>query len=126
MKIYDASTLLNMMEVAILPDFSNSGTVSLALYEIGNAVWKQVHLTKKLSQSQGEKIVHSASLLIEKMQKVNPDSINTLKLGIKENMTFYEASYLQVALSTRSELVTDDKELRKKSLKYVDVSSSPR
>ena len=40
MKVYDASAILNLMEEGILPDFSESGTISLAIFEIGNAVWR--------------------------------------------------------------------------------------
>lgn len=124
MKIFDASAILNLLEEGTLPNFSESATIDLALYEIGNAVWKQVHLTKKLDQSQGEKIILSASMLIEKMRHTNTDVVNVLKLAVKENLTFYDASYLQVAYSTKSELVTDDKKLRDKAEKYVKTSGS--
>lgn len=126
MKIFDASAILNLLEGGSLPNLSESGTIDLALYEIGNAVWKHVHLTKKLSQSQGEKIILSASILIGEMLLVNTDSTNVLKLAVKEDLTFYDASYLQVAYSTNSELITDDKKLRDKAEKYVKVSSSSR
>lgn len=124
MKIFDASAILNLLEEGTLPNFSESATIDLALYEIGNAAWKQVHLTKKLDQSQGEKIILSASMLIEKMRHTNTDVVNVLKLAVKENLTFYDASYLQVAYSTKSELVTDDKKLRDKAEKYVKTSGS--
>ena len=124
MKIFDASAILNLLEEGTLPDFSESATINLALYEIGNAVWKQVHLTKRLNQSQGEKIILSASLLIEKMKYINIDVVNTLKIAVKEGLTFYDASYIQIAYSTRSELITDDKKLRDKAEKYVETSGT--
>jgi predicted nucleic acid-binding protein len=124
MKIFDASAILNLLEEGTLPDFSESATINLALYEIGNAVWKQVHLTKRLNQSQGEKIILSASLLIEKMKYINIDVVNTLKIAVKEGLTFYDASYIQIAYSTRSELITDDKKLRDKAEKYVETAGT--
>lgn len=124
MKIFDASAILNLLEEGTLPDFSESATINLALYEIGNAVWKQVHLTKRLNQSQGEKIILSASLLIEKMKYINIDVVNTLKIAVKEGLTFYDASYIQIAYSTRSELITDDKKLRDKAEKYVGTAGT--
>lgn len=124
MKIFDASAILNLLEEGTLPDFSESATINLALYEIGNAVWKQVHLTKRLNQSQGEKIILSASLLIDKMKYINIDVVNTLKIAVKEGLTFYDASYLQIAYSTRSELITDDKKLRDKAEKYVETAGT--
>ena len=124
MKIFDASAILNLLEEGTLPDFSESATINLALYEIGNAVWKQVHLTKRLNQSQGEKIILSASLLIDKMKYINIDVVNTLKIAVKEGLTFYDASYIQIAYSTRSELITDDKKLRDKAEKYVETAGT--
>ena len=124
MKIFDASAILNLLEEGTLPDFSESATINLALYEIGNAVWKQVHLTKRLNQSQGEKIILSASLLIEKMKYINIDVVNALKIAVKEGLTFYDASYLQIAYSTKSELITDDKKLRDKAEKYVETAGT--
>ena len=124
MKIFDASAILNLLEEGTLPDFSESATINLALYEIGNAVWKQVHLTKRLNQSQGEKIILSASLLIDKMKYINIDVVNALKIAVKEGLTFYDASYLQIAYSTKSELITDDKKLRDKAEKYVETAGT--
>lgn len=124
MKIFDASAILNLLEEGTLPDFSESATINLALYEIGNAVWKQVHLTKRLNQSQGEKIIISASLLIDKMKYINIDVVNALKIAVKEGLTFYDASYIQIAYSTRSELITDDKKLRDKAEKYVETAGT--
>lgn len=124
MKIFDASAILNLLEEGTLPDFSESATINLALYEIGNAVWKQVNLTKRLNQSQGEKIILSASLLIDKMKYINIDVVNALKIAVKEGLTFYDASYLQIAYSTRSELITDDKKLHDKAEKYVETAGT--
>jgi predicted nucleic acid-binding protein len=124
MKVYDASAILNLLEEGILPNFHDSSTITLAIFEIGNAVWKHVHLTKKLSQHEGEIIIHSATKMIEKMFLMNIEAINAWKLAIKEGLTYYDSSYLQAALSSKSELITDDKRLRDRAKKYVKVSSS--
>lgn len=124
MKVYDASAILNLMEEGILPDFSESGTISLAIFEIGNAVWKHVHVTKKLSQLQGGKIILSASKMIEQLRVINIEVVDTLKLAVKEGLTYYDASYLEAAHSSKSELITDEKKLREKAKKYVKASST--
>ncbi len=124
MKVYDASAILNLLEEGILPNFHDSSTITLAIFEIGNAVWKHVHLTKKLSQHEGEIIILSATKMIEKMSLINIEVVDAWKLAIKEGLTYYDASYLQVALSSKSELITDDKRLRDRAEKYVKVSSS--
>ena len=124
MKVYDASAILNLLEEGILPNFQDSSTITLAIFEIGNAVWKHVHLTKKLSQHQGERIILSATKMIEKMSLINIEVVDAWKLAIKEGLTYYDASYLQTARSSKSELITDDKRLGNIAKKYVQVSRS--
>ena len=59
------------------------------------------------------------------MRHISTDVVNALKLAVKEDLTFYDASYLQAAYSTKSELITDDKKLRDKAAGYVKTSGSP-
>jgi len=40
-------------------------------------------------------------------------------LASKENITIYDASYLYIAMRNNFILITDDKELKDKALKYV-------
>lgn len=124
MKVYDASSILDLMEEGTIPDFLDASTTSLAIFEIGNAVWKQVHLTNKLTESQGERIFLAASLLIQKMKNVIPDPLPALRLALKESLTYYDASYLQSAIEAGSVLVTEDSKLQKKAEKNVKVSNS--
>ena len=124
MKVYDASSIFDLMERGVLPNVIDLATTALAVFEIGNAVWKQVRLTKKLTESQGERILLAASLLIQKMKIVIPNPLHSLKLALKENLTFYDASYLQSAIESGSELVTEDRKLQNKAEKYVKVSNS--
>ncbi len=124
MKVYDASSILDLMEEGTIPDFLDASTTSLAIFEIGNAVWKQVHLTNKLTESQGERIFLAVCLLIQKMKNVIPDPLPALRLALKESLTYYDASYLQSAIEAGSVLVTEDSKLRKKAEKYVKVSNS--
>ena len=126
MKVYDASSILELMERETLPDILDSSTTPLAVFEIGNAVWKQVRLTKKLTESQGERIFLAASLLVQKMRTVMPDALHSLTLALKEDLTFYDASYLQSAIEAGSEFVTEDRKLQNKAEKYVKVLNSSR
>jgi predicted nucleic acid-binding protein len=97
----------------------------LTFYEVGNAIWKSVSrelLTekeaRKLLEIFGEvaKILNVAVLEKEKMY-------NVLKISVKESITFYDASYIFLAVKNGLDLVTDDEKLRNVAGKYLKVYS---
>ena len=68
--------------------------------------------------------------LIGKVFKVaNVQSVSGLEerssiMALKERLAIYDAAYLCVAMKNKSALVTDDGELRKKALKYIEAIKS--
>jgi len=74
-------------------------TIGLAVYELGNAVWKECFIHKTITKTQAEEIIDTLSQLLELMiilPIVKPTKAimsRALDLGI----TYYDASYVYVS-----------------------------
>ena len=61
--------------------------------------------------------------VFDKIKLVEPDYVETHKTAYKYGITFYDAIYVQLAIDHSDTLVTEDKKLKKKVCKDVDVLS---
>ena len=91
-------------------------TISLAYYELGNALWREAHLLKRISIEEAEKSLSLMYAMLMRMQIVEVDGeqgIEILQTAHKCNLTFYDSAYLLEAKKASKILVTDDKKLAK-------------
>ena len=122
--LFDASAIINLCrrgEVEKLEGY----TSGLAIYEIGNAVWKQVYQRKKLTLEEGIKaldVLHEVLKNLEKLEMSEPEK--AFKIAVSEGLTFYDASYLHLAFENDLALVTDDERLYRIAEKHVRVLKS--
>lgn len=109
--IFDASSIYRVIEANALEKILEEKTIDLALYELGNVVWKAV-IRDKISLDEGLKLVEFISEAISLM-KIQKDGIKNevLKLAVKKNLSYYDASYLYASISQKEILVTEDKKL---------------
>ncbi len=115
-KIFDSSAIVNCIQLGKARKLIGQYTIELAKFEIGNYVWKRGN---SLTQEECLKVLRSILKLIESMNILQVDFDETLMIVLKENVTFYDASYLQAAIQNKLELVTDDLKLREVASKYV-------
>jgi len=54
----------------------------------------------------------------------NRDAKMTLDMGLRESLTFYDASYIKLALESNLELVTDDEKLYRIAGRYIKTFKS--
>ncbi|MHA1713658.1 MAG: type II toxin-antitoxin system VapC family toxin [Candidatus Ranarchaeia archaeon] len=100
-------------------------TLGLTYYEIGNVMWKQVHLNKTFSLEEGEKVLKALSSVLQGMRVIQDNrAIETLRLAIRYNLTFYDAAFLDAAIMYNFSLVTDDKKLGRIAEKHIPVRGS--
>jgi len=99
-------------------------TVDLTIYEVGNSLWKLAFLLKTIRLDDAIDIMDVLMELIEKefikviyFRELDPPRI--IKLSTIEGLTFYDSTYITDKLNAI--LTTDDKELREKARKYVEV-----
>jgi len=92
-------------------------TTSLAYYEIGNALWRECFLLKRISQEETEKLLKTIYPILAEMDtsqvEDEAEASAVLVLACKFNLTFYDASYLSEAVRAKKTLVTEDKKLAK-------------
>ncbi len=120
--LFDASSIFEIIKTENLKSLVDGCTTDLARFELGNVVWKEVNLTKKLSPNEGERII---ALIMNALGLM--DIVETLDLkGIllfanKHKLTYYDASYAYAAIKNKLVLVTEDNELSKNSSGFTKV-----
>lgn len=126
--LIDASSLMLLMKKANiqtgLDHLRTSLLLDLTFYEVGNAIWKETCLTKFLTKNESEVLRNRVQIVLERTNKILSEASNFQKiLGISESekLSFYDSSYLFAAKEKGLVLVTEDKELRAKAEKQVEV-----
>ena len=99
-------------------------TITLSLYELGNALWKQVY-QKVLSLEEATLVLDALTSVHSRMKKVcEPDPLKALEIAVREGLTYYDAAYIQAAVEKGMVLVTEDKKLLEAASKYVKAVKS--
>src|SRR5450759_4255790 len=129
--LFDASAIVNLSRNDRSGALIEGNTIDLAFYEVGNSIRRKVCVEKVLTIEEGTLALDSLTNVMTAMglvQRVNHRTV--LQIASRENLTFYDASYLCAAEAANEELVTDDKRLydiakkRLKVLKSADVPLS--
>ena len=117
--LFDASSILLLVRELgeRAPDILlNSSTLSLAYYEVGNAVWKECFLLKRLDVEKATRLLAAVFAI---MREMDVTGLGDEKFGVtvfdaagRLNVTYYDASYLVAAQQHNRILVTDDEKLR--------------
>ncbi|RLE87040.1 MAG: hypothetical protein DRN04_18670 [Thermoprotei archaeon] len=118
--VFDASALLNLIRSASSSAFNylkGNYILSLTLYEIGNALWRETTLLKRISISEALSLLELISSICKIMNTINPhNNLLVLKLAHELRITYYDSSYIVASYELNAGLVTDDEKLRKKIL----------
>jgi predicted nucleic acid-binding protein len=91
-------------------------TIYLAYYELGNALWRECLLIKKISVDEAVKSLDLMYLILGSMHVASLDNEigrEVLQIAHKFNLTFYDTAYLVEAKKSGKTLVTDDHKLAK-------------
>ncbi|MGB9729922.1 MAG: type II toxin-antitoxin system VapC family toxin [Thermoprotei archaeon] len=123
--LFDASALLNIvrrLEEKSLKILKGNYILTLTIYEIGNALWRETKLLKRLTVNNTVEILKAVIALTKFMQIIEPE--NPIEVLVTSNMmeaTFYDTAYVITALQENLILVTDDEKLIAKIEKYQDM-----
>jgi len=117
--LFDASAIYRLIRE--LPDDATDklvegSTICLAYYELGNALWRECFLLKRISKEDAEKSLIFMYTVLDRMHVVSLDNNSgsaILDTACKFNLTFYDSAYLTEAKKFDKILVTDDKKLIK-------------
>ncbi|MFQ6074808.1 MAG: type II toxin-antitoxin system VapC family toxin [Candidatus Bathyarchaeia archaeon] len=116
--LFDASSVFTLVRElrGEAPDlFREGSTVSLAYYEIGNALWRECFLLRRIAPEEASQLLISLFAMLRTMEVAaleDEDLGNAiLDLAGRLNITYYDAAYLTEAQRTNKALVTDDEKL---------------
>ena len=112
--IVDASSIIRAVKEDEMRKVAGASTIPLAKFEIGNAIWKDVHLRGLYSAEDAGKLLEVILGLVDLMEVVEPDYSLALKVAVERGITFYDASYVAAAVQRGTKLVTEDAELRRR------------
>lgn len=118
--LFDASSIFTLVRElrGEAPDkLAEGSTLSLAYYELGNAVWRECFLLKRISQKEAETLLRAMFAILQAMDVVlleNEDvGSAVLDKACKFNITYYDSAYVAEACKSKKILITDDKKLAK-------------
>ena len=125
MNLFDPSAIINICGEKKIDKLLEGWTLNLAFYELGNAVWKQVHIHKTITSDEANTVLSLLTEIFRKLKKPEiEEALEILKIAIKESLTYYDASYIHAAIENGLTLVTDDKQLHTISSKYIKTITS--
>ena len=112
--LFDASALYSLLDYVDKIDLKKIHILTLTFYEIGNVIWKEYYIHKKVKDP------ITLSMLFHKlMRKLNvvedPPLEGVMRIAVERGLTYYDASYAYVAESLGIILVSNDKELIRKT-----------
>jgi len=117
--LFDANAIYRLIRECpekAMDKLMEGATISLVYYELGNALWREAHLLKRISIEEAEKSLSLMYAMIVRMHVDEVDreqGIEILQTAHKYNLTFYDSAYLVEAKKTSKILVTDDTKLAK-------------
>jgi len=123
-RLYDTSALAaHLLDGEVEPLFDEHA-LDLTFYEAGNVVWKTAHLRDEIDAESCEGAVSVLGKLGDEMVIHTFDELElggVMQVAIEDDLTFYDASYVEVAEDENLALVTLDAELSKKASERVEV-----
>ncbi len=123
--LFDPSSIINLCTERKIERLLDGCTLNLAFYELGNAIWKQVHLHKALTPEEGSEALAALTEVYGQMRELPiEDASSILNIAVEEGLTFYDASYIHAAIKNEAVLVTDDRKLHTTASKYVETTTS--
>lgn len=105
-------------------------TTGIAAYELGNAVWKDLHIFKKLTEEEARLLLTTFHETLLRL-RVEPqlelaERLNVLENASRYSLSYYDSSYLTAAMRLEATLVTEDKSLKRTSKECGVPCSSAR
>jgi len=118
--LFDASSLLVLIRGlrGRAPDlFSEGSTISLAYYEVGNALWRECFLLHRIDPKEASQLLRAIFAILGTMDValLEDEEVGNavLKMAGDLKITYYDAAYIAETQRSNKILVTDDEKLIK-------------
>jgi predicted nucleic acid-binding protein len=123
--LFDSSALLNIIRVRKQDAYGllkGNLTLSLAKYEIGNALWKEALLLGRISLEEALEALSLLDRVLEIMEMVYPKRSDlTFRLAFDLQVTYYDASYVVASIENDAKLITSDVKLARRIGEKIDT-----
>ena len=123
--LFDASSIFVAVKRDKEEKLLGNYTIDLAIYELGNIVWKETNLFKTLKVNEAEELLEILDEILKLMKIINIEDLDKeiFEFAIQNNLTFYDASYAYTAKKMGLSLVTEDAKMRNKLKKEINTFS---
>jgi len=121
--VFDSSSIYTLLTKGKIEPLGGNYTVFLAKFELGNIVWKEVFLHKRITREEGLRLLFFISKVLNTMNLEDVNCIEAEEIAIDFGITFYDASYVWLARKLDLPLVSEDNRLRKALGKKLEVLS---
>ena len=128
--LLDASAFMFLIKKSnaksVIECLQDSIVLDLTYYEVGNAIWKESTLTKFLTPEDSKTLEKVAQTILMKTDRITIEAAvfqKILEIAKNEKLSFYDSSYIYFAKEKDLKLITEDKQLKAKAQKYVDVQT---
>jgi predicted nucleic acid-binding protein len=129
--LFDASSVIEVIrsfdESKALGLLADNSILDLTKYEVGNALWKELVLTKTIAEGEFREFLDLLGriLLRTRVLVLAPENLpEVAEIAAKERMTFYDASYVTLAKIGALTLITEDEQLAKTASKHTKTATS--
>jgi predicted nucleic acid-binding protein len=104
--------LIHRIKENVLLHSDKFAILDLTIYEIGNIIWKEYKRGKIKDPVLVMKMFEEIMRNMKKLSS-NQEMLEIFDVAVKNNITFYDASYIYVARKHGLKLVTEDADLLK-------------
>ncbi|HDD40334.1 MAG TPA: PIN domain-containing protein [Nitrososphaeria archaeon] len=123
--LYDSSAIINLCGEGKTERLLEGWTLNLAFYELGNAVWKQARIHRRITLEEAYLILDTLTEVFRRLRKPEEEApLRTLEMAVREDLTYYDAAYISAAIEKGLILVTDDERLYEVGRRYVKTLKS--
>ncbi|ADX81914.1 PIN domain-containing protein [Sulfolobus islandicus] len=122
--VFDSSSIYALLTKGKIELLGGNYTVFLAKLELGNIVWKEAFLHKRISREEGLRLLSFISKVLNTMNLEDVNCKETEEIALDYGITFYDASYVWLARKLDLPLITEDNKLRKAVEKDLKVLST--
>jgi len=123
--LFDASSIISALKQRKVRLLVNEYTQHLAIYEVLNALWKEVYLFRNMTAAKAMELVPVIRWVFDSMRMLDVIKLESevLRTALELGVTVYDASYIVLASINHLTLVTEDRMLRQKGSVRVNILS---
>lgn len=112
--LYDASSFVMALKLERVDLLAKNNVQTLTFYEVLNAFWKEVYLTKTIPLEKALQFISFIREVIKHMYVLDVRGLEEeiFKVALEFAITPYDASYITLAKRNGLILITEDRKLR--------------